>query len=58
MNRNEPEPEADLQRLLDGPLKDLARRGLVRLPKKQRELPKEIIKSRGSVSDLVAEQRR
>jgi prevent-host-death family protein len=40
------------------PLEDLERRGLVRRPTKPRTLRKAGIKSRGSVSDLVAEQRR
>jgi prevent-host-death family protein len=39
------------------PLDDLEKRGLVRLPKKPRTLP-EPIESEGSVSDLVADQRR
>lgn len=39
------------------PLEELAERGLVRLPKRPRKLPKPI-ESEGPVSDLVAEQRR
>jgi len=39
------------------PLEELAEQGLVRLPKKPRTLPKPI-KSKGPVSDFVAEQRR
>jgi antitoxin (DNA-binding transcriptional repressor) of toxin-antitoxin stability system len=40
------------------PLEDLERRGLVHWPTKPRKPRKATIKSRGSVSDLVAEQRR
>lgn len=40
------------------PLEDLERRGLVRLPRKPRKPHKASIESHGSVSDLVAEQRR
>jgi prevent-host-death family protein len=40
------------------PLEELAERGLVRLPKKPRKPRKAEIESKGSVSDLVAEQRR
>jgi len=40
------------------PFEDLERRGLVRWPKKPRTLRKAAIESKGSVSDLVAEQRR
>ncbi len=40
------------------PFEELERRGLVRWPKGQRKPRKASIKSQGSVSDLVAEQRR
>ena len=40
------------------PFEDLRRRGLVRWPTKPRTLRTAGIKSHGSVSDLVAEQRR
>lgn len=40
------------------PLEELAERGLVRLPKRPRKPRKAEIESKGSVSDLVAEQRR
>lgn len=39
------------------PLEDLARRGLVRMPKAPRSSRTAQIKSSGSVSDLVSEQR-
>jgi prevent-host-death family protein len=42
----------------DGPLADLARRGLVRLPETPRSSRKARVKGTGSVSDLVSEQRR
>jgi antitoxin (DNA-binding transcriptional repressor) of toxin-antitoxin stability system len=42
----------------DDPLEALARRGLVRLPRAERSPRKPRVKSAGSVSDLVAEQRR
>ncbi|MBA3865581.1 MAG: type II toxin-antitoxin system prevent-host-death family antitoxin [Solirubrobacterales bacterium] len=42
----------------DGPLEELARRGLVRLPQKPRSPRQARVKGTGSVSDLVAEQRR
>lgn len=42
----------------DGPLEDLARRGLVRMPKGARSPRSAQIKADGSVSDLVSEQRR
>jgi prevent-host-death family protein len=40
------------------PLSELVRRGLVRLPDKPRTARQARVKPRGSVSDLVAEQRR
>jgi prevent-host-death family protein len=40
------------------PFEDLARRGLVRLPKGPRSPRSARIKAEGSVSDLVSEQRR
>jgi prevent-host-death family protein len=42
----------------DGPLADLSRRGLVRLPEAPRSSRKARVKGSGSVSDLVSEQRR
>lgn len=42
----------------DDPLSDLVRRGLVQLPNKPRTTRQARVKPRGSVSDLVAEQRR
>ena len=42
----------------DGPLADLVRRGLVRLPETPRSSRKARVKGTGSVSDLVSEQRR
>jgi prevent-host-death family protein len=39
------------------PLEDLARRGLVRMPQGPRSPRKARVKSTGSVSDLVTEQR-
>jgi prevent-host-death family protein len=42
----------------DEPLVDLARRGLVRLPAKPRSRREPRVTASGSVSDLVAEQRR
>lgn len=42
----------------DDALEALARRGLVRLPRAQRSPRKPRVKSAGSVSDLVTEQRR
>ena len=50
-------PVARLSRFEERPLEELARRGLVRLATKPRKFPRPI-KSRGPVSDLVAEQRR
>lgn len=41
----------------DGPLEDLARRGLVRMPEKSRSSRQAGVKGTGSVSDLIAEQR-
>jgi antitoxin (DNA-binding transcriptional repressor) of toxin-antitoxin stability system len=41
----------------DGPLEDLARRGLVRMPEKARSSRRAGVKGTGSVSDLIAEQR-
>jgi prevent-host-death family protein len=40
------------------PLDDLIRRGLIRMPKRPRTPAKPLIRARGSVSDLVKEQRR
>jgi prevent-host-death family protein len=40
------------------PLDDLIRRGLIRMPKRPRTPAKPLIAARGSVSDLVKEQRR
>jgi prevent-host-death family protein len=42
----------------EDPLDDLVRRGLVRMPEKPRTPVGRPVKARGSVSDLVAEQRR
>lgn len=42
----------------DGPMEELARRGLVQLPQKPRSPRRARVKNAGSVSDLVAEQRR
>src|SRR2546423_5549997 len=42
----------------DDPLEELVRRGLVRLPEKRRAVRRARVAARGSVSDLVAEQRR
>lgn len=42
----------------DDPLAELARRGLVRLPERPRSPRKPRVAASGSVSDLVAEQRR
>lgn len=42
----------------EDPLDELASRGLVRLPQKAREHRRASVKARGSVSELVAEQRR
>lgn len=42
----------------EDPLEALVRRGLVRLPEKQRQRRRAAVRARGSVSDLVAEQRR
>jgi prevent-host-death family protein len=40
------------------PLEDLVRRGLITLPARARSSRRARVKARGSVSDLVAEQRR
>jgi antitoxin (DNA-binding transcriptional repressor) of toxin-antitoxin stability system len=49
---------ARLSRLgAERPLEDLVRRGLVRMPKAQRSFRAAQVKSSGSVSDLVSEQR-
>ena len=40
------------------PLDDLVRRGLVTPPRRQRRARRAAVKARGSVSELVAEQRR
>jgi prevent-host-death family protein len=40
------------------PLEELERRGLVRWPKRPKELRKPLAGSKGAVSDLVKEQRR
>jgi prevent-host-death family protein len=42
----------------EGPLEDLARRGLVRMPQAPRSSRTARVKGTGPVSDLVAEQRR
>ena len=42
----------------DAPLEDLRRRGLVRMPESPRSPREPRVKSAGSVSDLIAEQRR
>lgn len=42
----------------EDPLAELARRGLVRLPDKPRTTRRARVTARGSVSELVAEQRR
>ena len=42
----------------DRPFEDLARRGLVRIPEGPRSSRRARVKGAGSVSDLVAEQRR
>jgi prevent-host-death family protein len=42
---------------VERPLEDLARRGLVRMPKAPRSSRTAQVKSSGSVSDLVSEQR-
>jgi prevent-host-death family protein len=41
----------------EGPLEDLARRGLVRMPEAQRSPRKAQVKGTGPVSDLLSEQR-
>jgi len=45
---------------IDGPrpLEELERRGLVRWPKRPKEVREPLVGSKGSVSDLVKEQRR
>jgi prevent-host-death family protein len=45
---------------IDGadPLEELAQRGLVTKPERRRQARRATVKARGSVSDLVAEQRR
>jgi prevent-host-death family protein len=40
------------------PIDDLIRRGLIRMPKGPRTAAKPLLKAKGSVSDLVKEQRR
>lgn len=42
----------------EDPLQELVRRGLVTLPQRPRTAKRARVKARGSVSDLVAEQRR
>ncbi len=42
----------------EDPLEDLVRRGLISLPARMRSPRRARVKARGSVSDLVAEQRR
>jgi prevent-host-death family protein len=42
----------------DRPIDDLIRRGLIRMPKGPNTLAEPRIRARGSVSDLVKEQRR
>ncbi len=52
-------PVARLSAIEPGdPLAELARRGLVRLPQRPRSSRKPRVAASGSVSDLVAEQRR
>jgi prevent-host-death family protein len=43
---------------VEDPLQELVRRGLVTLPKHARSARRAAVKARGSVSELVAEQRR
>lgn len=43
---------------VDGPLEDLSRRGLIRMPAVKRSSRRPRVQSTGTVSDLVAEQRR
>jgi prevent-host-death family protein len=50
-------PVARLSGLGERPLEDLARRGLVRMPERSRSALTARVKARGSVSDLVSEQR-
>lgn len=50
-------PVARLSGLGEQPLENLARRGLVRMPAARRTPRRPEIKSTGSVSDLVSEQR-
>lgn len=40
------------------PLEELERRGLVRWPKRPKEIPQPLPGAKGSVSDLIGEQRR
>jgi prevent-host-death family protein len=40
------------------PIDDLIRRGLIRMPKRSKTPAKPLIRAKGSVSDLVKEQRR
>jgi antitoxin (DNA-binding transcriptional repressor) of toxin-antitoxin stability system len=42
----------------EDPLEDLVRRGLVTMPERRRQARRASVKARGSVSDLVVEQRR
>lgn len=42
----------------EDPLEDLLRRGLLELPVRKRNPRRALVNARGSVSDLVAEQRR
>lgn len=42
----------------ESPLEELARRGLVRLPRGPRRPARPSVKAEGSISDLVKEQRR
>jgi prevent-host-death family protein len=52
-------PVARITRLeAERPLEELARRGLIRLPKRPKTQAKARIKAKGRVSDLVKEQRR
>ena len=41
----------------EGPLADLVRRGLVTAPSRARRARQPLVRARGSVSDLIAEQR-
>lgn len=51
-------PVARVSRLERRPFEDLEQRGLIRLPQHSRKPAKPRIKAKGSVSNLVKEQRR